>query len=245
MNVIVALSAIYGFITIVLIVLIFVKKVNPGIKFITILLYISFLIYSLFKFQVFDHSEFIILLSRFFIDPIQLIYGPLVYLLFRWLVLPQYSFERRDFRLMLPFALVLIINIFLVSFFSIDNLRIFSDEEGIGNYSNYLSFSIITATLIKILYILQTVFYGMIMIFLVIKKGSFRELPHDRRRIFKFSLWFYVILFILFSSLDSVILNMKDNIFILVPDMVLNIIFLLYSGIFILITSLVYEKSEI
>ena len=202
------------------------------------------MVYSVFGLAVYQFSEFVNILSGFLIQPLFLALPPMFYLLFRWLVLPEYGWEGSDFKLLMPFVLVLLINTIVITYFSIDNIRIFSDEEGIGTISNYRSFSIISSSLTRILYMLQILVYGITVVFLILKKSKERKFNSENsRRSFIRNLWILMCIFLSFFLLSTIVFLINENSFFTYPLLIVITVCILFTGIFVLKISLVNEKD--
>ena len=229
---------------IIFFILVFFRKMNSGVKIVLLFLILSLIVYPVFGVSGFQFSDFINITARFFIQPILLVIPTSFYLLLRWLILPDYEWSASDLKLFMPYLLVIVINTLVVTYFSIDNIDVFSKEDGIGSSSSYKSFSMISTSLTIILYIIQLVFYGVVMVFLIIKKGKKRKFDTDGGIIlFYRNLWFFYIIYLLFAIFTIKEYRSIENSFISSSVLVISTISILFSGIFVLNTSSVHEKT--
>ena len=222
------------------------KNITPGIKYILVFFLGFILIYTVFDFPVLQFFEINEILINFFVDPIQLVFAPLIYLFFRWMVVPEYDFETGDLKLLLPFFLVLVVNIVILIFFALDNINLFTEKDKLATSLNYNSFSIITSSLTTILYFLQFIVYAFVMVLLILKKAKERQFSDKKSKMgFLRILWIMIVIFIIFSLIGSISFIIKENEFIFITFLVINILLILFSGINIIKIKTFHESFKI
>ena len=245
------INQIFSTITIVLsIILLFYlfisKKQNKSARIILIIFLFSVIIHTLFNSSLFHFSDFSNVLIGFFVNPLILVFAPMLYLFFRWIIFPDYYFGTRDFKLLTPFFLVLLVNVLFFTYFAIDNVNVFTDKTGVGTVSNYEFFAIKIISLTKILFLFQLLLYGLIMIFLLILKGKKRQfISREIKKRFITLAWLFISFFVIFSTYSFLSFINIENETISISGLFINIITIIFIGIVVLQFKSINENSSI
>ncbi|MFC2096842.1 hypothetical protein ACFLSI_00775 [Bacteroidota bacterium] len=235
-----SINQIFSIITIILSIILLVylfieKKQNTSAKIIIILFLTSIIIHTLFNSQIFQFSDFSEVLIGFFVNPLILVFAPLLYLYFRWIIFPEHYFGTKDLKLLTPFFLVLLVNVLFFTYFAVDNVNVFTEKQGIGTVSNYEFFSSKIISFATILFLFQFLLYSIIMIFLLILKGKKRQFVTQKTKKRFISLaWLFISFFVLFSTYSFLSFIKVDNESISISGLFINFITIVFIGIVVL-----------